>query len=60
MSPLYPYARRGVHSHCCYTLLQLRYLPISLRKIKGIQVGDHEIKVANFADNTTIFLKDIT
>ena len=31
-----------------------------MRRIKGIQVGDHEIKVANFADNTTIFLRDIT
>ena len=28
--------------------------------IKGIQIGDHEIKVVNFADNTTIFLRDIT
>ena len=36
------------------------YLPISMRRIKGIQVGEHEIKVANFADNTTIFLRDIT
>ena len=30
------------------------------KKIKGIQIGDHEIKIENFADNTTIFLKDIT
>ena len=29
--------------------------------IKGIQIGDHEIKIVNFADNTTIFLRrDIT
>ena len=27
---------------------------------KGIQKGDHEIKIVNFADNTTIFLWDIT
>ena len=27
--------------------------------IKGIQTGDHEIKIVNFADDTTIFLWDI-
>ena len=30
------------------------------KRIKGIQVGDHEIKLVNFTDNTTIFLRDIT
>ena len=25
--------------------------------IKGIQIGDHKIKVVNFADNITIFLR---
>ena len=30
------------------------------KKIKRMQIGDHEIKIANFADNTTIFLRDIT
>ena len=30
------------------------------RRIKGIQRGDHEIKMVNFTDNTTIFLRDIT
>ena len=29
-------------------------------RIKGIQIGDHDIKIVNFADNTTIFLRDIT
>ena len=29
------------------------------KKIKGIEIGDHEIKITNFADNTTIFLRDI-
>ena len=28
--------------------------------IKGIQIGDHDIKIVNFAYNTTIFLRDIT
>ena len=30
------------------------------KRIKGIQIGDHEIKIVNFADNITIFLRDIT
>ena len=30
------------------------------KTIKGIQIGDHEIKIVNFADDTTIVLKDIT
>ena len=28
------------------------------KRIKGIQIGDHGIKIANFAENTTIFLRD--
>ena len=27
------------------------------KRIKRIQVGDHEIKIVNFGDNTTIFLR---
>ena len=30
------------------------------KRIKGIQIRDHEIKKVNFTDNTTIFLRDIT
>ena len=26
------------------------------KRIKGIQTGDHEIKIVNFTDNTTILL----
>ena len=29
-------------------------------QIKGIQIGDHEIKIVNFADDTIIFLIDIS
>ena len=29
-------------------------------RIKGIQIGDHEIKMVNFADDTTIYLRNIT
>ena len=30
------------------------------KRIKGIQIGDHGIKIVNFADDTAIFLRDIT
>ena len=29
-------------------------------RIKGIQIGDHEIKIVNFAYDTTIFLRDFS
>ena len=29
-------------------------------RIKGIQIGDHEIKIVTFADDTVIFLIDIS
>ena len=29
------------------------------KRIKGIQIGDYDIKIVNFSDNTTIFLRDI-
>ena len=53
-----------VHSQCCYALLWLRYLQFSLMPIRGlkvyIQIGDQEIKIVNFADGTTIFLRDFS
>ena len=30
------------------------------KRIKGIQIGNHEIIIVNFNDNSTIFLRDIT
>ena len=30
------------------------------KRIKGIQIGDHDIKIVNFADITNIFLRDVT
>ena len=30
------------------------------KRIKRIQIGDHDIKIASFTDNTTIFLRDFT
>ena len=48
-----------VHSQCFYALLRLRYLQFFFidanTKIKVMQIGDHEIKIVNFADDTTIF-----
>ena len=57
---------RGVPLWCIlilsmlYTLLRLRHLSISLIGIKEMQIGNHEIKIVNFAHCTTIFLRDIT
>ena len=51
---------KGVHFQHYYALLQLSYSPISLIRIKGIRTGDHDIKIVNFADDTTIFSRDIT
>ena len=30
------------------------------KRIKGVQIGDHEIKLVNFTDDITIFSEDIT
>ena len=30
------------------------------KRIKGIRIGYHEIKIVNFADDTTIYIRDIT
>ena len=30
------------------------------KRIKGIQIGEHEIKIVNLTDNTTIYLRYIT
>ena len=57
---LYEEFARGVYSQCCYTLLQVICLPISLIRIKGMQIRVHEIKVVNFANDTTKLLRAIT
>ena len=56
-----------VHQRCLLSILlyiiatEARANFINTDKvIKGIQIGDHEIKRVSFADNTTIFLRDIT
>ena len=52
--------RQGCPLSISYTVMQLIYLPISSTRIKVIQIGDHEIKIVNFVDSTTIFFRDIT
>ena len=47
---LYEKFAGGANSKCCYRLLQLRLLSISLIRIKGIQMGDHEAKIVHFVD----------
>ena len=45
----------------CYTAAEVLVNLINVdKRIKGIQTGDHDIKMVNFADNTTIFLRAIT
>ena len=58
--PLREEFAKGVHCQYCYTLFQLRYLPISLKRAKGIQIEDHRIKIVDSADDAAIFLGDIT
>ena len=56
-----------VHQRCLLAILLYNVVAEVLaifisadKRIKGIQTGDHEIKIVNFTDNTTIFLGDIT
>ena len=58
--PLCKKFARSVHFQCCYTSLLLKYLPISLIRIKEIEIKDHGIRILNFAHDTTIFLKNST
>ena len=62
---------RVVHSLCYYELLLSMLLCIIVAevltifidantRIKGIQIGDHEIKIVNCADDTTIFLRNFS
>ena len=58
---------REVCQGCLFSML-LYIIPVEVlasfinanKRSKGIQIGDHEIKTVNFADNTTMFLRDIT
>ena len=55
----------AVHFQCCYGLLRLRYLQFSMMQIREskvylLKIGDHEIKMVNFADDITIFFNCLT
>ena len=56
-----------VHQGCLFSILLYNIAAEVLvnlinadKSIKGMQIGDHDIKIVNFADNTIIFLRDIT
>ena len=57
---------RGVRQGCPLSMLLyiiaaevLAIFIIADTRVKGVQIGTHEIKIINFADDTTIFLRDI-
>ena len=57
---------RGVHQGCPLPMLLyiiavevLANFIIANKRVKGVQIGTQEIKIVNFADDTTIFLRDI-
>ena len=62
LSPLCEKFAMGTYSVYFYTLLWqvLASFINANKRIKGIHIGNHEIKIVNFADDTTIFLRDIT
>ena len=58
--------RRGVHQGCPHSMLfyiiaaeVLANFIITNRTVKVVQIGDQEIIIVNFADDTTIFFGDI-
>ena len=58
---------RGVCQGCLFSMLLYLIVAEVLasfinvkKRIKGTQIGDHEIKIVNFADDNTIFLRVIT
>ena len=59
--PLYKGFARAVHSQwsCILAYVFANFIDAD-KRIKGMQIGDHEIKLANFADEITFFLADIT
>ena len=58
---------QGVHQGCPLSLVLYVMAAEVLanfidadKRMKGVQIGDHEMKLVNFADNIKIFLGDIT
>ena len=57
---------KGVHQGCPLSLVLYVMAAEVLanfidadKRMKGVQIGDHEMKLVNFADDITIFLGDI-
>ena len=57
---------RGVHQGCPLSMLLyiivaevLANFIIANKRVKGVQIGTQEIKIVNFADDRTIFLREI-
>ena len=57
---------RGVRQGCSLSMLLyiivaevLANFIIAKARVRGVQIGHQEIKIVNFADDTTIFLRDI-
>ena len=57
---------QGVHQGCPLSLVLYIMAAEVLanfidadKRMKGVQIGDHEIKLVNFADDIIIFLRDI-
>ena len=62
-----PLILMSVQQGCLFSMLLYKIVAEVLvnfintdNRIKGIQIGDHDLKIVNFTDNTTIFLRDIT
>ena len=59
---------QGVHQGCPLSSLVLYITAAKAlanfidanKRIKGVQIGEHEIKLVRFTDDITIFLRDIT
>ena len=58
LSPCLPLLRHFIIHSICYEVRAV-FIDANLR-IKGIQIGDNESKIVNFADDTTIFLRDFS
>ena len=66
LSGLFPLMRRVHHGWPLSVLLYIIVAEVLAictdtdTRIKGIQMGDYEIKIVNIADDTTIFVRDIS
>ena len=59
LSPLLKEFVRGAYSPYIIAAEELASSINVNKRIKGIQIRDHEMRISNFADIITIFLRDI-